>query len=345
MTSSLLKNMPAHGGQIRQVMQHFPEAPKPFIDLSTGISPYAYPVDHAEMGNWTRLPEVEEEEALRQAAAQSYGVSSSDMIVAGPGTQMLIALLPLVLKIKHVTIFGPTYSGHEQSWRNAGATVSIVTDLQSFEASADQQDHACVVCNPNNPDGRHLSITQLRALLNRCAKAGSRLIVDEAFADFETESAVSLLPESGMIVLRSFGKSFGLPGVRLGFLIASDGVASQIRTMMGDWAVSAPAIFAGRQALGDTAWLGQIRASLETDSARLNAALARAGLAVHGYTRLFTLVRSERASDLWAFLCKKGIVTRAFPQRPMDLRFGLPRSEMGWQRLEGALSEWGICSS
>lgn len=344
MTSTMLKNMPAHGGQVRQIMQHFPAAPQPFVDLSTGISPYAYPVDHVEMGDWTRLPEAEEEEALRQAAAKTYGVPSSDMIVAGPGTQMLIALLPLVLKVKHVTIFGPTYSGHEQSWRNAGINVSIVTDFQSFEASADREGHACVVCNPNNPDGRRLSLEQLQNLLDRCARSASRLIVDEAFADFEAESVVSLLPEDRLIVLRSFGKSYGLPGVRLGFLAASDGVASEMRTMMGDWAVSAPALSAGRQALADAAWLGQIRTCLEADSKRLNDALTRAGLFVRGCTRLFTLVSLERACDLWVFLCERGIVTRAFPERPTELRFGLPRSESGWRRLEDALSEWALCS-
>ncbi|UMM08203.1 threonine-phosphate decarboxylase CobD [Gluconobacter frateurii] len=343
MTSTMLKNMPAHGGQVRQVMQHFPAAPQPFVDLSTGISPYAYPVDHTKMGDWARLPEVEEEEALRQAAAEAYGVPSSDMIVAGPGTQMLIALLPLVLKVKHVTIFGPTYSGHEQSWRNAGTDVSIVTDFQTFEDSADQKDHVCVVCNPNNPDGRRLSVEQLQKLLDRCARSGSYLIVDEAFADFESETAMSLLPERGLIVLRSFGKSYGLPGIRLGFLAASSGVASQMRTMMGDWAVSALALSAGRQALADATWLGQIKTRLEADSIRLNDALTQAGLVVHGYTRLFTLVRSERASDLWIFLCRKGIVTRAFPERPTELRFGLPRSQEGWTRLENALSEWALC--
>lgn len=340
MTAAMLKNMPAHGGQVRQIMRSFPEAPQPFVDLSTGISPYAYPVDQAVIGDWTRLPEAEEEEALRQAAAQAYGAASSDMIVAGPGTQMLIALLPVVLQAKRVTIFGPTYSGHEQSWRNAGADVSIVTDCSSFENAVDQPNQVSVLCNPNNPDGRYLSIAYLRKLSERCAESGSYLIVDEAFADFEEENTVSLLPSPNLIILRSFGKSYGLPGIRLGFLVASKKLADQMRIFMGDWAVSAPALIVGHQALTNTAWITHIRKRLDADRTRLNAALTSAGLPVYGSTRLFTLIHTQQASEFWMFLCKKGIVTRVFPQRPVELRLGVPRNEEEWHRLERALSDW-----
>ncbi|GFE97158.1 MULTISPECIES: threonine-phosphate decarboxylase CobD [unclassified Gluconobacter] len=340
MMRSVLKNMPVHGGQVRQVMARFPQAPRPFIDLSTGISPYEYPLSPVEMSMLTRLPETADEAALLKAAAAAYGVPTEDMIVAGPGTQLLIALLPLVLKAENVFIFGPTYSGHEQAWRNAGVNVSIVTDIQAFKAAAGQAGAVCVVCNPNNPDGRCLPVETLLELSKRCAASGGRLIVDEAYADFEHESAAASFPQTGLMVLRSFGKTYGLPGVRLGFLIASNGTADQMRKLIGDWAVSALALSAGRQALSDKDWLGRTKARLEQDAQRLAKILKRAGLTIKGNTLLFCLVSSDEAASLWAFLCGCGIVTRAFPERPTELRFGLPRDSAGWDRLERALQEW-----
>lgn len=341
MSISTLENMPVHGGQIHQVMQSFPEAPRPYVDLSTGISPYAYPLDTLDLSGWTRLPEAGEELSLRQTASRAYGVPIPDMVVAGPGTQMLIALLPQVLNVRTVTIFGPTYSGHETAWRNAGADVDVVMDLAAFEfALAESSGRACILCNPNNPDGRYFPIQTLERFAKCCAAAGNVLIVDEAFADFEPDSAVSLLPAKGLIILRSFGKSYGLPGLRLGFLISSDEVTNRMQALMGDWAVSVPAITAGCQALADQTWLKSIGRQLEIDSLRLRTILGKGGLDIVGHTRLFCLAGTLYALDLWKFLCARGILTRAFLQRPTELRFGSPRNETEWQRLESALLEW-----
>ncbi|MBS1038007.1 threonine-phosphate decarboxylase CobD [Gluconobacter cerinus] len=340
MMPTVLENMPIHGGQVRQVMERFPHALEPFIDLSTGISPYEYPFSPLDVAVLTKLPEAADEEALLEAAATAYGVPNAGMIVAGPGTQLLIALLPLVLKARKVVIFGPTYSGHEQAWRNAGVDVSIVTDLQAFRAAAGRAETVCVVCNPNNPDGRRLPVETLLELSDRCATSGGWLVVDEAYADFDHESAAAFFPRAGLLVLRSFGKTYGLPGVRLGFLIASDGTADRLRSMMGDWAVSALALSAGRQALSDQEWLNSTKGRLERDAKRLVNLLKGSGLVVKGNTLLFCLVSLDEAVSLWMFLCERGIVTRAFPERPTELRFGLLRHSAGWDRLERALHDW-----
>lgn len=208
---TVLENMPIHGGQVRQVMERFPHAPKPFIDLSTGISPYEYPLAPLDVAVLTKLPEAADEEALLVAAATAYGIPSAGMIVAGPGTQLLIALLPLALKTEKVVIFGPTYSGHEQAWRNAGVDVSIVTDLQAFRAAAGRAETVCVVCNPNNPDGRRLPVETLLELSDRCAASGGWLVVDEAYADFDHESAASSFPRAGLLVCALLEKPTGYP--------------------------------------------------------------------------------------------------------------------------------------
>jgi cobalamin biosynthetic protein CobC len=131
----------------------------------------------------------------------------------------------------------------------------------------------------------------LAALATELARKGGVLVVDEAFADLEGTgvSVAPLLPHPGLVVLRSFGKTYGLAGVRLGFLLASPALAGRVRMALGPWAVSGPAVAVGTRALGDLAWREQAAARLAADAARLDGVLRAAGLRPVGGTRLFRL--------------------------------------------------------
>ncbi|MFT9015147.1 MAG: threonine-phosphate decarboxylase CobD [Acetobacter sp.] len=329
-----------HGGQVREVMRDMPDAPHPFIDLSTGINPQAYPLAMPPVAALTRLPETDEEDDLRTAAATAYGAASPRLIAAGPGSQSLISLLPRLTGASTACILGPTYSGHATAWRQAGKTVQTVTDPEHLAEHATLPGTVCIVCNPNNPDGRLLPATLLLDLAERCATHGNHLVVDEAFADFDGQSVIPALPQPGLIVLRSFGKTYGLPGVRLGFLLASDETAKRARDMVGAWPVGTLALAAGRQALRDTRWLGMAAQTAAAAKSRLTTLLDKAGLHHQGQARLFTLVRTRQAQALWTHLRRYGIVTRRFCAMPDALRFGLPGDEQAWNRLEDALLAW-----
>ncbi|WP_371277362.1 threonine-phosphate decarboxylase CobD [Acetobacter orleanensis] len=332
--------LPSHGGQVRAVMVHFPTAPQPYYDLSTGISPYPYPLRMPEVSVLARLPEEEEEADLQAAAAFAYGLTHPDMVVAGAGSQSLIALLPRLLPAQRVCLLGPTYSGHAQAWYLQGVPVQQVTDPSALEHAAEQPGTVCVVCNPNNPDGRLIASEWMHRLADRCAEHGSFLVVDEAFADFEQESIAPLLPHPALGVLRSFGKTYGLPGVRLGFLLANPERAAQARALLGSWSVGSLALAAGRQALRDTAWLHTARAQARAAHTRLTTLLDAAGLPHTGQVSLFTLVLHQLAPALWQHFCTYGLVTRIFAEQPGRLRVGLPASEAAWARLETALQAW-----
>lgn len=336
---------PTHGGQVRAIMAHFPDAPTPHHDLSTGISPLAYPLSLPDPAVFIRLPEEYEEADLQAAAATAYGLSSSDMVVAGAGSQSLISLLPRLLPARRVCLLGPTYSGHAQAWRLQGVPVEQVTDPAALEHAARQAGTVCVVCNPNNPDGRLLPAVWLRGLADQCAEQGSVLIVDEAFMDFEKESVAPLLPHSALVVLRSFGKTYGLPGVRLGFLLANPERAAQARALLGAWPVGSLGLAAGRQALRDTAWLCTARTQACTAHTRLSHLLDAAGLCHTGQASLFTLVLHPEAPALWYHFCTYGLVTRIFADQPGRLRLGLPASEEAWSRLGTALQAWAARTS
>ena len=170
-------------------------------------------------------------------------------------------------------------------------------------------------------------------------KRDGLLIVDEAFCDFEADASLApLLPDTGAVVLRSFGKTFGLAGLRLGFAVASPDVAERLRAALGPWPVSGPAIAIGTRALVDSAWLAATAARLGEEAARLDALLAANGWRVEGGTGLFRLAARRDAAETFRRLVAAGILTRPFAGRPDRLRFGIPGEEAHWRRLAAALT-------
>ena len=325
----------AHGGRLGQARRLFPNAPEPFIDLSTGINPRSYPLPTLPPEAFTRLPEPEALDTLQSAAAHAYGVSDPSMVAAAPGTQILIDLLPRLWPMREIAVLGPTYAEHAAAWKRGGGTVAAVADL----AAANQA--ACVVlCNPNNPDGRRLQPPALLSLADRLAAHGGLLVVDEAFADLEPagSSLAPFLPHPAIVILRSFGKTYGLAGVRLGFALASPSRATEIRTALGPWAVSGPALAIGTQALADAEWLQATSRRLHEDAARLDSVLLAAGLRPLGGTTLFRLAETQAAPGIFHRLGQAGILVRRFQDHPHWLRFGLPGNETEWSRLREALS-------
>lgn len=315
-----------HGGDINSAAAAFPDAPTPWVDLSTGINAVPYPALGIEPQRWTRLPSPAEIEALQTVAAARYGARPDEIVVA-PGTQAIIQLLPRLFAAKRVGILGPvTYSGHETAWSAAGAAVRIAPDLAELAGVSHR-----VVVNPNNPDGRRLPVETLRSLARDC----ELLVVDEAFADFEAESLCDVLPPNA-VVLRSFGKTYGLAGVRLGFAIAPAPVARSLRAALGAWAASGPALEIGGRALADSAWLAATRERLEADTRWLDGLLLRAGFEIVGGTRLFRLAARAGAGAAFAALGRQGVLTRPFRARPDWLRFGLPAPQ-DRARVEAAL--------
>lgn len=324
---------PRHGGRLTEARRLFPGAPEPFIDLSTGINPLSYPIPAIEPPAWTRLPEPEEIAALEVVAAKAYGVADASMIVALPGTQLLISLLPRLFPQTSVAILSPTYGEYARSFAVTGCRVQAASTLVELE------DAPCaVVCNPNNPDGRRFDANTLRELVRKRAGAGL-LLVDESFADLEGDglSLAPHLPQPGLLVLRSLSKSYGLGGLRLGFALADADIAASIRAALGPWPVSGPAIEIGCQALADRAWLEAAKFQLAQDVTRLDQMLREAGLAVIGGTLLFRLVKCPGATALFRRLGEAGILVRSFDYRPDWLRFGVPGGEHEWQRLAKAL--------
>jgi cobalamin biosynthesis protein CobC len=321
-----------HGGALEVARKLAPRAPEPWIDLSTGINPHAYPLPGLAPEAWSRLPESGALAKLETAAAHRYG-GRAESVVAGPGSQALIHALSHVLPRGAVGALGRTYSGFAAAFAAAGARVIETKRLEDLGAL-----DVAIVVNPNNPDGRIISRDDLLALHERLARRLGVLIVDEAFADFDGEESLApALPPSGAVVLRSFGKAYGLAGLRLGFALASPDIAPALRAAMGPWPVSGPAIAIGVRALADSDWLEATRARLGKDTARLDALLLEAGWRIIGGTRLFRLATREDARAVFERLLVAGILARPFADASDRLRFGIPGDENAWERLTAAL--------
>lgn len=321
-----------HGGDLATARALFPQAPEPWIDLSTGINPIPYPLPALPLSLWQRLPGKAEEAALLAAARDAYQVRAESGIVAAPGTQILIEALPRLVPGANVAVLGPTYGEHAPAWRRGAAAVREIGGLAEIGSA-----NVVVLVNPNNPDGRIIAPSTLQALAGQLADRGGLLVVDEAFADFAPET--SLLPTlpDGALVLRSFGKAYGLAGLRLGFAIGAPRLTEALRALLGPWAVAGPALHVGAIALADDAWLAAAARDRAADSRRLDALLAPHGRIVGG-TALYRLLETPEAPALFKGLGRAGLYVRRFQHDPSRLRFGLPGDEAAWARLADILT-------
>ncbi len=320
--------MREHGGNLDLAQQRFGGRAGDWIDLSTGINRRPYPVGDIAPHHWTALPSRSETESLLWAARQAYATSAP--IAAVAGAQGAIQLLPRLAPRGRARILAPTYNEYAAVLSAAGWDVAEVSSLDAL-VGAD----LAVVVNPNNPDGRHHDKAELLALLPRVG----RLVLDESFADAVPD--VSLAAEAGqsnLLILRSFGKFYGLAGLRLGFAIGGEQDIAALAAMSGPWPVSGAAIAIGRRALRDENWAKATAARLIQDSLRLDAIAQSRGWILIGGTPLFRLYETGDALAAQEQLARNLIWSRIFIKQPGWLRLGLPGDEAEWARLSAALS-------
>ncbi|MCK9814071.1 threonine-phosphate decarboxylase CobD [Pseudomonas sp. MAFF 302046] len=322
-----------HGGRLRQAAQQYGIAEEAWLDLSSGLAPWPFAVPDIPLRAWARLPETDD--GLEQAACAYYGVSQ---VLPVAGSQAAIQLLPRLRRPGKVGVLSPCYAEHAEAWRRSGYIVREVLE-QEVDFFLDSLD-VLVVVNPNNPTGLSLSPQRLLDWHARLAQRGGWLVVDEAFMDNTPHlSLAAHTQQVGLIVLRSFGKFFGLAGVRLGFVLAERKLLRLLAEQVGPWAVSGPTRVLGQACLRDTE--GQRRQRLRTEEASLRLAqmLAQNGLKPHGGCALFQWLIHADAERLHEFLAQRGILLRLFVHNS-SLRFGLPADEADWARLEQGLQAY-----
>ena len=325
-----------HGGALDKAVACFGGRPQDWLDLSTGINPEHFPLPELTPAIWNRLPDEGLLQETLRLARIYYRLNEKASIVAAPGTQALIQLVPTLAAPSTVAVLGPTYQEHAASFSASGWKVVQCATIDEIPDEAT----AAVIVNPNNPDGRLIRRADLIAMARARSKAGRWLVADESFIECAPGDSVSDLAEPGLIVLRSFGKFYGLAGVRLGFMLAAPELIRRLRALQGDWPVSADALMLGRGAYADEAWRRRTEAALAERADRLDDLLARAGFQIIGGTSLFRMTRTPHAARWFQHLCRAGILTRPFDHTPNALRFGVP-AERDFPRLQRALETFG----
>ena len=307
-----------HGGRIDAAIAQYGGSRSTWVDLSTGIAPFSYPLPDLTPEDWTALPDQGAEAKLIAAARSFWNVPDGAEILPVAGASVAIAQIPRLFDPADVLIKGPTYNEHAAAFALQGWTVRT-------EGTAS----AKVIVHPNNPTGAIRSVSDLTDGL---------CVVDESFCD--TLPHDSLVPHltdrPNLIVLKSFGKFWGLAGVRLGFVIGTADHINRLRDWIGPWAVSGPALRIGAAALGDPAWADAQRARLDRAARDLDALFVPKHATCVGGTTLFRLYETPDAQALHHRLAEQHILTRVFPYNDHWLRVGLP-PDAGWAQLKAAL--------
>ena len=306
-----------HGGGLDGAMVRHNGARCDWVDLSTGINPHPYEVSGLQPSDWIELPDHGAFERLSNAAREFWGVPEGAAILSAPGASAVIARLPALATAGRVQITMPTYNEHAAAFAAHGWQVQETGPAE-----------ARVIVHPNNPDGR----------IWQAADANTRLtVIDESFCDVTPDaSLIHLASQPGVVMLKSFGKFWGLAGLRLGFAIGHPDLIARLHDLTGPWAVSGPALRVGERALRDTKWAKATLMRLTDEAARLDQLLIARGARLIGGTNLFRLYDVEDATAWQDRLARARIWSRIFPYSKTYLRLGLPPAD-GWARLEAAL--------
>lgn len=273
---------PAHGGCLRQFCDDYGFDMDEVLDLSTGVSPWSWPVPEIPQSIWQRLPYQSEFRETFKAASRYYQCGIENLLPVS-GSQSAIECLPIFATKGFVAIPEIGYKEHDFHWRKNGHQVI------SYRSSSHLQEilqcnlitHA-VVINPGNPCTNTYSAETLLGISATLFSRNGFLVVDEAFADARPDLSVFQLGQpinekelNGLVVLRSIGKFFGLAGLRLGFLIASPSFVKQISATMSPWSVNSAALFLGEKMLKDSNWIERQRVRLLEESQWLLSELVR----------------------------------------------------------------------
>lgn len=311
-----MSNARDHGGGVDTAVATYGGPRTGWIDLSTGINPVPYPLPDIPAQAWTALPDNAAADALEQAARRFWQVPDGAAVLAAPGASALIARIPGLAPAGIVDIPAPTYNEHaaafgEHGWRQGSNAAT-----------------AKVIVHPNNPTGHWYAPSDLTAPL---------MVIDESFADIDpAHSMIAATDQPGHIVLKSFGKFWGLAGLRLGFAIGPHDLIARLAQMLGPWPVSGPAQAIATAALTDQHWAAATRTRLAQDATRLDALMTGAGAEIAGGTTLFRLYRVDDAAAWQDRLARHHIWSRIFPYASDLIRLGLP-APSDWPRVEAAL--------
>jgi threonine-phosphate decarboxylase len=312
--------MSIHGGNIYDASRETGLPVATLHDFSAninplGMSPEAMRILEEHKGLVVHYPDPVCHE-LREALSRVHRLDPACFCI-GNGSTELIHLLPPALEVRRALVLGPTFAEYARAVEIAGGSVALAcgSPETGFRVSMERVTCAltrgadCVfLCNPNNPTGHLLGKGEVLELWARCLDAQGLLVVDEAFIDYcEGDSVVQeAASRPGLIVLRSFTKFFGMPGLRVGYLVAEPSLVERVRERQPPWSVNVLAQLAARASLEDTCFALESRALIAQERPQLAACLSTlCGLEPQPSSANFLFVHLANP------LCADGVAARA----------------------------------
>lgn len=276
--------------------------------------------------NAFRLYPDAQSRALRQALADKHGVNF-DQVFVGNGSDDVLALCYQAFFCADLPILYPdiTYSFYPV-WSDLFQT-PVKTLPLTADFSIDIADYTCpnggiVLPNPNAPTGKALSLTQIAQLLEQNAE--SVVIIDEAYVDFGTASAIALLEQyENLVVVQTMSKSRSLAGMRIGYAIASPtliGVLDAVKNSYNSYTMDMLALACGTASVLDDAYFTQTCQRIVATRNRTETALTALGFAVIPSQANFILASHPhmRAAEIFEALRQKHIFIRYFKLPRID---------------------------
>ncbi len=251
---------PSHGGNVYEMASRLGCAPEAILDFSASINPLGLPPGLQEemnrsFGRLQHYPDIRNLDLVRAIAAH-HGVSP-EQIVVGNGSTELIYWLPQALGISKAVMALPTFSEYRKAFelQNVRLTGILTRPENFFQPSVEQLEAACaeaspeaiLATNPGSPSGALLPPSVRDYLIAKSRKDGVICIVDEVFIDFCEEESLKRLLEACpfLVLIRSMTKFYGIPGLRLGYLLTSTALANRLRDRIPPWSVNTLAQIAG----------------------------------------------------------------------------------------------------
>lgn len=307
-----------HGGDLDKAIQLYGGEKSKWIDLSTGINPNSYPIPKLQISDWRDLPTSTEIKNLELIIKAKLRTSHEILLV--PGAQIAINFLPFMLKKRKIKILTPTYNEYHFSFKRAGWDVRFCEKFDQLFYSK-----ISIIVNPNNPDGKTYETKELFKL----SKSVETLIIDESFVDpTDYKSIISEINSSysNIIVIRSFGKFFGLAGMRLGFIASNPRIHKQFKESFGPWPVSKMSVKVASNAIQDEIWIKKTKIKLDYKVKLMDQLLSIINWKIIGGTNLFRLYSTQNSDLAQKLLAKNLIWSRKFSYSKKWLRLGIPNS-------------------
>ncbi len=259
---------------------------------------------------------------LRSSLKWFTGISTSQILIGNGATEIIYNFCSaFVNKKTSILIPCPTFSEYENAVRFFGGKIihfkslNIRDDFSNFIKKI-PKNGIIFLCNPNNPTGELLSKKFVQEVVKTAEKRSTLVFLDETFVELVPDSKPSLVKtvntHENLIILRSFTKSFGLAGLRIGYAVGSKKIIQILQKIKIPWNVNYIAQSAANAALCYSNFLEKSRKNIKKENIFLMKSLSKFDwLSCFQSSTNFILIKTKINSKLLQKkLLKKNILIR-----------------------------------